>query len=299
MEHHLTFTTDSMDVCINNYEPYSFDYKGWTVSDKYVHNKNNPRGSSYAIIFSSPLFSDEEELNNYRLSGQDISNLITTLIPVCGLPSLNSPKFMDFLKDQYIIDYKSTPQGWSTNYSEMLEVFEEAKQSKIRVNVNFVGICRYAVIDSSPLKDLEHLLNAYDDSSEEVKFLLFLNYSILTSNDLNAFMLIAKALEIINVMYPFKHNHGKADERVKNYFPELVEIFKDITIKDLWTYSNTRKETRHFPNNKNNNLPHESLTKEERINMYKCTTCLLVNVLRDKFGLPHNEIVFCKQDNAL
>ena len=167
MEHHLTFTTDSMDVCINNYEPYSFDYKGWTVSDKYVHNKNNPRGSSYAIIFSSPLFSDEEELNNYRLSGQDISNLITTLIPVCGLPSLNSPKFMDFLKDQYIIDYKSAPQGWKTNYDDVLKQIRADKGSKMLVHITFMGISRYSTIGSSPLEDIRIMLERYDAFSDK------------------------------------------------------------------------------------------------------------------------------------
>ena len=64
MSHQLTFTTDSIDVCINNYEPYSFEYDGWTVSDKYVHNDKNNRGSYYKIVITSPSFYKEEMLNN-------------------------------------------------------------------------------------------------------------------------------------------------------------------------------------------------------------------------------------------
>lgn len=293
MEHHLTFTTDSMDVCINNYEPYSFDYKGWTVSDKYVHNKNNPRGSSYAIIFSSPLFSDEEELNNYRLSGQDISNLITTLIPVCGLPSLNSPKFMDFLKDQYIIDYKSAPQGWKTNYDDVLKQIRADKGSKMLVHITFMGISRYSTIGSSPLEDIRIMLERYDNLDDEIKFLIHLYYIILTTDNLNVYMLIGKALEIINAMYPFKHNHGKDDKRIEDFFPELMELFQHYTIRDLISLSNNRKETRHFINKKNN-LPHDSLTKDERKDLFRCSTYLIMNVIRDKFGLPHEKIVFGK-----
>lgn len=203
MEHHLTFTTDSLDVCINNYKPYSFDYEGWIVSDKYEHNENNPRGSSYAIFITSPLFSSEDEMNDYRLSGQSIVELITTLIPVCGLPSLNSPKFIDYLKDQYIIDYKSAPQGWRTNYNDLLKQLKADKDSKMLVQITFMGISRYSNIGSSPLEDIRIMLERYDNLDEEIKFLMHLYYIILTTDNLNVFMLIGKALEIINAMYPF------------------------------------------------------------------------------------------------
>ena len=295
MEHRLTFTTDSMDVCINNYEPYSFEYEGWTVSDKYVHNEKNPRGSSYTIIISSPLFSDEEELNNYRLSGQDIVNIITTLIPVCGLPSLNSPKFNDFLKDQYLIDYKSAPQGWNTNYSEELDNIKQEIGSKIQVKFECMGFSRYTIINKTPLKELELLLNKYNDIQEDVIFLIFLNYSILTSSDKNVYVLIGKAIEMIDAMYPNEDNGKKGhDKRIEKLFPELTDVFQSFTIHKLKGLANTRKEARHYNDNKNNNLPHQSLTKDERINMYKCTTCLIMNVIRDKFGLSHEHIVFSK-----
>ena len=203
MSHQLTFTTDSIDVCIKNYEPYSFEYDGWTVSDKYVHNDKNNRGSYYNIVITSPSFYKEEMLNNYVIIGQDIINLITPLIPVCGIPSLNYPKFRNFLKDQNIIDPKSSPQGWSSDYNNVLEQIKAEKGEKIHVSYEFMGICRFSTINNTPLKDLHLMLDKYDNLPEDVRFLLFLNYSILTSDNFNVFMLIGKALEIINAMYPF------------------------------------------------------------------------------------------------
>ena len=128
------------------------------------------------------------------------------------------------------------------------------------------------------------MLDKYDNLPEDVRFLLFLNYSILTSDNFNVFMLIGKALEIINAMYPFQHNHGKPDKRIEEYFPELIDTFQGITIKNLMDLSNNRQETRHFLDKKKH-LPHESLTRDERINLYRCSTSLMLNVLRDKFGL--------------
>jgi len=284
MSHQLTFITDSIDVCINNYEPYSFEYDGWTVSDKYVHNDKNNRGSYYNIVITSPSFYKEEMLNNYVIIGQDIINLITPLIPVCGIPSLNYPKFRNFLKDQNIIDPKSSPQGWSSDYNNVLEQIKAEKGEKIHVSYEFMGICRFSTINNTPLKDLHLMLDKYDNLPEDVRFLLFLNYSILTSDNFNVFMLIGKALEIINAMYPFQHNHGKPDKRIEEYFPELIDTFQGITIKNLMDLSNNRQETRHFLDKKKH-LPHESLTRDERINLYRCSTCLMLSVLRRKFGL--------------
>lgn len=290
MSHQLTFTTDPIDVCINNYEPYSFNYDGWTVSDKYFHNKKNNRGSYYKIVITSPSFFNEEMLNNYVIIGQDIINLITPLIPVCGIPSLNYPKFKDFLKDQIIIDPKSSPQGWSSDYNDVLEQIKDEKGEKMHVSYEFMGICRFSTIDYTPLKDLHLMLDKYDTLPENVRFLIFLNYSILTSDNFNVFMLIGKALEIINAMYPFKHNHGKEDKRIEEYYPELLNVFNGITIRNLINLSNSRKETRHYIKDKNQLTSHDSLSSEERKDLFRCSTYLMLNVIRNNFGLTPFQI---------
>ena len=290
MRYCLSFTTDSMDVCINNYEKYEFDYAGWIVSDKYEHYEKNPRWSRYTITITSHDIFNEETLNDSRITGQRIVDLITPLLPVCGLPSLNSPKYVDFLKDQSIVDYKSSPQGWSTDYKAVLEQIKKDNGTNSFVNIEFMGVSRYSTIEDSPLMDLQLMLKNYDTLDEEIKFLIFLHYTILTSADINIYMLIGKALEIVNALYPYNRNHGKEDKRIEEFFPELSRLFGNVTIKDLISLSNNRKETRHYIN-KGGNKPHEPLSSEERKTLYKCSIYLMMNVIRDKFGLPHEEIM--------
>lgn len=290
MRYCLSFTTDSMDVCINNYEKYEFDYAGWIVSDNYEYYEKNPRWSRYTITITSHNIFNEETLNDSRIKAQRIVDLITPLLPVCGLPSLNSPKYVDFLKDQSIVDYKSSPQGWSTDYKAVLEQIKKDNGTKSFVNIEFMGVSRYSTIEDSPLMDLQLMLKNYDTLDEEIKFLIFLHYTILTSADVNIYMLIGKALEIVNALYPYNRNHGKEDKRIEEFFPELSRLFGNVTIKDLISLSNNRKETRHYIN-KGENKPHESLSSEERKTLYKCSIYLMMNVIRDKFGLPHEGVI--------
>ena len=284
-DYQLKFTTDYIDACINKYEPISFEYRGWTVCDHYEHNEKNTRWSRYNIILLSNKFSEEDALNNYRIEGESIVNLLTLLIPVSGLPSLHYSKYNDFLHDSTVFDYKSNPQGWNTNYNELLKQIKKDKNEEMHVHYTFMGLSRYSTLEESPLKDIQLMLNRYEDINEEVKFLLFLLFSILKSEDINLFMLIGKALEIINAMYPYNSNHSKPDKRIEKFFPELKDVFKETTIKDLITLSNYRKETRHYIKDKNNLVAHDSLSSEERKKLYTCSTYLILVVLRAKFGL--------------
>lgn len=278
-----------MDVCINNYEPYRFDYNGWYVSDNYVHNENNTRWSHYSVIITKPNILNEEDLNDCRMKGQEIVDLVTSLIPICGLPSLNSPVFQDFANDTSIIDYKSSPIGWKTNYTEMTGMFEAAKHSKLKVSISYMGFSHYSILEQSPLEELELMMNKYKKTSNEINYLVFLYNSILTAMNLNVYMLIGKALEIINAMYPME---TKKDKRIENFFPELSSVFKGYTIKDLINLSNNRKEARHYIKDKTNIISHDSLNRKEKIMMYRCSTCLMLNVIREKFGLSHLSIIY-------
>lgn len=290
MRYSLSYTTDFIDVCINNYEKYEFNFAGWIVSDRYEHFEKNPRWSRYKISITSNDIFNEETLNDFSIKAQGILDLITPLLPVCGLPPLNSPKYVDFLKDQSIFDFKSSPQGWNSDYKEVLDQIKKDKGTKTFFNIEFMGVSRYSTIEDSPLMDLEFMLKNYYNLDEEVKFLIFLHYTIQTSADINIFMLIGKALEIVNALYPYNRNFGKEDNRIEESFPELSRLFGNVTIKDLISLSNNRKETRHYIN-KGDNKPHESLSSEERKTLYKCSIYLLMNVIRGKYGLPHKEIV--------
>ena len=54
---------------------------------------------------------------------------------------------------------------------------------------------------------------------------------------------------------------------------------------------NNRKETRHYIKDKIRLIPHESLSKEEGLLLFKFSTNLIMNVIRDKLELPHIAII--------
>lgn len=288
MEKRLSFISDSMDVEIKNYIECTFEYDKWIVSDIYKLNEKKPHLSQYSIVVSSPVIGTEGEMNDYRSKGEKVVKRITHFIPICGLPSLNSPKYTSFFSDVSIVDYQKPPKGWKTNYNELKEIFIAPQKSKFTFTVSVEGYKRYSIIDSSPLDDLNVIMNNYDTIGEEVKFLIFLNNAILTSTDSNVYMLIGKALEIINAIYPIK---GRKDNRIKDCFPELENVYEGHTIKDLMGLCNNRKETRHYIKDKIRLIPHESLSKEEGLLLFKFSTNLIMNVIRDKLELPHIAII--------
>lgn len=291
MENVLSFKTKTMCVCIDKYEKYSFNYRGWTIADSYVLNETSPRHSQYSITISSPSISTEDELNNFSLQGQKIAEMITELIPISGLPSLNTPKYKSFCNNREFVAYKSAPSGWSTNYTTIQSMLNKERSNEIRLDVTFEGIVHFSVLEQSPLPDLQHMLEHYDDAEEPIKFLLFLNNSILSANDINVFMLIGKALEIVDAIYPY-HGPEEDDNRIKIFFPELSDTFGEHTLKRLCHWCNKRKEARHYIKVKHERLPHDPLSKEERIALCRCSNSLIMNVIRHAFHLPHSSVVF-------
>jgi hypothetical protein len=231
-------------------------------------------------------------LNDYSLQGQRIADMITELIPISGLPSLNLPKFKSFYNNQEYIDFKSAPDGWSSNYTSIQSMLNRERNNKISLDVTFEGFVRLSMLELSPLPDIQHMLEHYNYIEDCIKFLIFLNISILSANDINVFMLIGKAVEIINVLYPYKKHQKSKDKRIEKMFPDLLDVFQDVTIEKLWEWSNSRKETRHYIDNKNDNLPHNSLKEDERKKLFRCSTSLIINVVRQAFKMPHKSIVF-------
>lgn len=289
MEKNLSFISDAMDVEIKNYSDCKFEYDKWMVSDKYVLDEKHPHVSKYSIVVTSPNIGTEEELNDYRAKGEMVIKRITHFIPICGLPALNTPSSTSFYRDVSIIDYQKAPNGWGMNYNEIKELFKAQENKKHTITISVGGFRPYSIIESSPLEELRIIMNNYDSTSDEIKFLVFLNNAILTSMDSNKYMLIGKALEIINAIYPLK---GNKDNRIDEYFPELEEVYKGHTIKELLGLCNNRKETRHYiKKDKTQLISHESLSKEEGLLLLQLSTNLIINVIRDKVGLAHAAII--------
>ena len=290
MENKLAFKTKPVYVCIDKYEKYSFNYQGWTISDNYMLNECSHRLSQYSISITSPSISTQDELDNYSLQGQRIADIITELIPISGLPSLNSPKFKSFYNNQEIVAYKSAPNGWSTNYTTIQSSLNRENSNKNNLDVTVEGFIHPVMMEQSPLHDIQHMLEHYDDVDEPIKFLLFLNNSI-SANDINVFMLVGKALEIVDAIYPY-HGSEEDDGRIKTFFPELSDTFGENTIKRLCHWCNERKEARHYIKVKHERLPHNPLSEEERISLCRCSRSLILNVIRHAFQLPHKSVVF-------
>lgn len=75
MNHNLVYTSDPVDVLIENYVEYKFMYHDWMISDNYVLNEKEPHHSHYSIIVTSPCLDDEHKLNEYVTSGRAIADL--------------------------------------------------------------------------------------------------------------------------------------------------------------------------------------------------------------------------------
>jgi len=287
MANYLSFNTKDIYVHINKYEKYSFDYLGWTVSDNYKYNEKIPRHSQYSITITSPVITNQEELNNSNVRGKEIADIITLLIPISGLSPLNSPKFISFSNNHEFVDFKSAPNGWSTNYSDIQSTLDSEKGDELVLTVTAEGLIHSSKLDQSPLFEIQQMLEHYYDADEHTAFLLFLYNSIETANDINVYMLIGKALEIV-----FAIGIYNKKRHIKSYFPELSEILKDVTFGTLFDLTNRRKESRHYVDNKKNNQTHNSMSNEEKIKLYRCSTSIIINVIRQAFGLSRVPIVF-------
>ena len=109
---------------------------------------------------------------------------------------------------------------------------------------------------------------------------------LLYDSDLVSFtgryMLLSKALEIVNALHPLEK---RKDERIRNLFPELAVRFDGITLKDLMNLSNNRKETRHYVDKLDRTQSHQAMTEDELKLYYSMSNNLCLNVLRRSLGL--------------
>ena len=95
------------------------------------------------------------------------------------------------------------------------------------------------------------------------------------------YMLLSKALEMINAMYPLKGT----DNRIQTLLPELVDKFDGMTLKDLMNLANNRKETRHYVDRSDDSLSHPAMSEDELKLFYSKSNQLCLNILRRSLGL--------------
>ena len=205
------------------YTPMSFDYEGWQVSDEYVYNPVYKTHSQYRIIVTSKDINDDESLGESVHKGEEVVRRITELIPFCTLLSLNEPSGIDITRTLKIKITNVPPRAWEFNYQDVKDYLDDQKPDKLRGIITCQGFNHYSEFSKSPLIDLELMLKNYKDASEEIRYLVFLYNAIIESEDSNRYMLIGKALEIINVLYPYRRKRDREDCRFGIYRQKSID----------------------------------------------------------------------------
>lgn len=283
MSKQLIYRSKALSLVLEEYTPISFEYEGWRISDEYVYDPAHKTHSQYRIIVTSNDINDDVGLSESVRKGEEIVSRITELIPFCTLLSFNEPRGVDITRTVMLKITNTPPRSWEFNYQEVKDYLDDQKPGKIRSVITCDGFNHYSECSNSPLIDLNLLLGNYKEASEAIRYLVFLYNAIIESEDSNRYMLIGKALEIINVLYPYRRKRDREDSRIQIYFPELMPAFKGVTIRYLILLSNSRREARHFVSMKEGGS-HPSLTEKESKELYMYSTLLILNVVRSQMG---------------
>lgn len=277
----LIYTSNPLSLVIANYEPMSFEYNGWIVSDEYACNEKYPIDSEYRIVISSQDIESKEELRETASQGRYVTELITKMLPYVTFVSLNEPLHTNLSRTRFIINTTKPLSGWNNNYEEIETELGKNDDNPLKVKVTLMPTTHWVRMHKSPMKELKIVLENYNSLSDSYKFLIFLHNAIKESEDINRYMLIGKALEIVNAIYPYQR--GRQDRRIQENHPELLPFFEGTTLKDLIGLSNSRQESRHYMRNLKDS--HPRLTEEEREKLYLCSVLLITNIIRKVCGL--------------
>lgn len=277
----LVYTSNPLSLVIANYEPISFEYNEWIVSDEYAYNEKYPIDSEYRISISSQDIESKEELRETASQGRYVTELITEMLPYVTFVSLNEPLHTNLSRTRFIINTTKPLSGWNNNYKEIETELGKNDDNPLKVKVTLMPTIHWVRVPKSPMEELKIVLENYNSLSGSYKFLIFLHNAIKESEDINRYMLIGKALEIVNAIYPYQS--GRPDRRIQENHPELLPFFEGTTLKDLIGLSNSRQESRHYMRNLKDS--HPRLTEEEREKLYICSELLITNIIRKVCGL--------------
>lgn len=277
----LIYTSNPLSLVIANYEPMSFEYNGWIVSDEYACNEKYPIDSEYRIVISSQDIESKEELRETASQGRYVTELITKMLPYVTFVSLNEPLHTNLSRTRFIINTTKPLSGWNNNYEEIETELGKNDDNPLMVKVTLMPTTHWVRMHKSPMEELKIVLENYNSLSDSYKFLIFLHNAIKESEDINRYMLIGKALEIVNAIYPYQR--GRQDRRIQENHPELLPFFEGTTLEDLIGLSNSRQESRHYMRNLKDS--HPRLTEEEREKLYLCSVLLITNIIRKVCGL--------------
>ena len=275
----LVAKSKSINIDLEYYVAGRSVVRGYLIKDDYCPPASIIDHGRYIIKIESPLIQDESDLCKYSRSIKVFAQRLTVLTKcVLGQALNTSPWETDsFTKRIELIG--QMPDGWQSNYSSIQEELD--KKKRLHLHIEEVEPHHFFTLNASPFSDYIKALKQYAQLKPIERDLL----QVLNDADLVSFtgryMLLSKALEIVNAMHPLK----RTDDRIQILLPELVQQFNGATIKDMMNLANNRKETRHYVDKSKDTLCHQAMSEEELKTFYSFTNQLCLNLLRRSLGL--------------
>ena len=277
MENRIIITSKPLLIDIQNYQQGRSVIQGYRLTDVY-EPKQGIRHGQYRLVIESPIIRTDKDLSEAIRKGYSIANRLTLVLKCILGEAMNTlPSYIKSFTMQAIL-YKDMPQGWTSNIVAVKKELDKTKRLKVSIEV----VCEhYVEMPNSPFEDIVKAINGYPKLSNSLKeLLLLINEADLVSSS-SRYVLLGKALEIVNSIYPY--HHSRKDNRINDVFPDLEASFDGITLKKLLEWANTRQEARHYVNKQQ--TPHPQMTDDERKGYYECTNLFCINVIRKALGL--------------
>ncbi len=277
MDNRLIITSKPLLIDIQNYRQGHSVIQGYKLTDVY-EPKNGIHHGQFRLVIESPIIRADGDLSIALKKSYSLANTITLILKCILGEAVNTSPFYFQSFTMQANSFKNMPQGWTSNRDAVQKELDKTKRIIVNVEPIFE---HYVEMSISPFDDIAKAVKGYPKLSNSLKELLqLINESDLVSKN-SRYLLLGKALEIVNSLYPF--NHSRKDSRINDVFPELEAVFEGISLKKLLEWANTRQEARHYVNKQL--TPHPQMTDDERKRYYECTNLFCINVIRRALGL--------------
>ncbi len=264
---------------LENYSEGKSTLKGYLIKDTYSSPKTKVDHGQYRIYVESPIIRDDSDFSRHLNAIKGIVRRLTILSKcIIGEAFNTSPWDMDlFTKRIELIG--QMPLGWESNYDLVRKELDKKKRLTVHIEVEPNHYCR---LSASPFNDYITAFKAFPYLKTIERYLLQLMNDADLVSSTGRYMLLSKALEMVNAMYPLTK---RKDERLQTILPELGGYFNGVTLKTLMDIANNRRETRHYVDKSSESLSHQAMSEEERKLFYLMTNQICLNIIRRSLGL--------------
>lgn len=261
-------------------EPQVVDFNGIKIAEKYCRAENpfNNYGE-YCLIVSLEI--NKQNINQRQKVTKICDDINRFTSFVTGAPwHMKSKTYFGYNNHSISED---DVYGWSFKIMKRnlpMEIGEGLEMPK--PSVGFGDLTHPpTIVEKSPLKDLMYFIQNRDPKNELLDDLIyFYNQALLNDLDIR-YLIMCKALEIVNAFYPLSERPEKAFKLLPK---EVKNEFGTKNLKWLNTRAQHRYETRHGIN-KNNGKSHPKMTSIELKEFARLSQLLVSYVVRKEFGL--------------